>query len=171
MSSNEILWIAVVSVLLLSGVMFRIALHYRDQVKALKEQVQDIKKKMRENEFRYLMESKQTIDECDADLEERDKAIKQLKQKTEEHEKAFRNVSEVVMTLEADVQSCDTEIDALKQKIDAYREDFTRKSEEIRALKADVQSRDTEIERLTQELNQRDEAVKEKSHKNKKKGK
>ncbi|WP_375646101.1 hypothetical protein [Bartonella sp. CM87QHHN] len=118
MSSNEILWIAVVSVLLLSGVMFRIALHYRDQVKALKEQVQDIKKKMKENEFRYLKESKQTIDECDADLEERDKEIKQLKQeieerdeeikqlkqKTEEHEKAFRNVSEVVMTLEADVQ-------------------------------------------------------------------
>ncbi|WP_375614241.1 hypothetical protein [Bartonella sp. AC151YNML] len=96
MSSNEILWIAVVSVLLLSGVMFRIALHYRDQVKALKEQVQDLKKKMRENEFRYLKESKQTIDECDADLEERDEEIEELK---------------------AEVQSRDEEIERLTQEL------------------------------------------------------
>ncbi|WP_246668544.1 hypothetical protein [Bartonella refiksaydamii] len=115
MSLNEILWIVTFSVLLLGGVIFRFALHYRDQVKALKEQVNNLKKEMRENELRYLKESKQTIDECDADLKERDKIIeelkqeleerdeemKQLKQKTEEHEKAFRNVSEVVMTLEA----------------------------------------------------------------------
>ncbi|WP_375642635.1 MULTISPECIES: hypothetical protein [unclassified Bartonella] len=85
MSWNEILWIAVVSVLLLSGVMFRIALHYRDQVKALKEQVNNLKKEMREKEFRYLKETKQTIDECDADLEERDKLIEALKQLTERH--------------------------------------------------------------------------------------
>ncbi|WP_375633129.1 MULTISPECIES: hypothetical protein [unclassified Bartonella] len=154
MSSNEILWIAVVSVLLLSGVMFRIALHYRDQVKALKEQVQDIKKKMKENEFRYLKESKQTIDECDADLEERDKEIKQLKQEIEERDEEIKQLKQ--------------KTEELKQSIDAYREEFTRKSEKIQALKADVQSRDEEIQRLTQELKPRDEAVKAPLHKNKK---
>ncbi|WP_375682139.1 coiled-coil domain-containing protein [Bartonella sp. CE47NXGY] len=140
MSSNEILWIAVVSVLLLSGVMFRIALHYRDQVKALKEQVQDIKKKMKENEFRYLKESKQTIDECDADLEERDKEIKQLKQEIEER---------------------DEEIKQLKQKIE-------ERDEEIKQLKQEIKERDEKIQRLTQELKPRDEAVKAPLHKNKK---
>ncbi|WP_375696108.1 hypothetical protein, partial [Bartonella sp. AC67GZZY] len=117
MSSNEILWIAVVSVLLLSGVMFRIALYYRAQVKALKEQVQDINKKMKENEFRYLMESKQTIDECDADLEERDKEIKELKQKIDAYREDFKRKSEKIRTLKEDVQSRDTEIKQLKQEL------------------------------------------------------
>ncbi|WP_375626874.1 hypothetical protein [Bartonella sp. MU37NMGALS] len=110
MSSNEILWIAVVSVLLLSGVMFRIALHYRNQVKALKEQVQDLKKEMRENEFRYLKESKQTIDQCDADLEE-------LKQKIDAYREDFKRKSEKIQALKADVQSRDEEVERLTQEL------------------------------------------------------
>ncbi|WP_375670505.1 hypothetical protein [Bartonella sp. PS7NMGDW] len=147
MSSNEILWIAVVSVLLLSGVMFRIALHYRNQVKALSEEIQYLRARVKKVNTDFILGNRNITYECDADIgkseaeikklkqeiKERDEEIKQLKQKTEEHEKAFRNVSEVVMTLEADVQS-----------------------------------RDAEIQRLTQKLKQRDEAVKAPPHKNKK---
>ncbi|WP_273791730.1 hypothetical protein [Bartonella sp. CM31XJBT] len=147
MSSNEILWIAVVSVLLLSGVMFRIALHYRAQVKALSEEIQYLRARVKKVNTDFILGNRNITYECDADIgkseaeikklkqeiKERDEEIKQLKQKTEEHEKAFRNVSEVVMTLEADVQS-----------------------------------RDAEIQRLTQKLKSRDEAVKAPAHKNKK---
>ncbi|WP_375662694.1 coiled-coil domain-containing protein [Bartonella sp. OC16QHHD] len=150
MSLNEIILIVVCVVfgaLLLCGVMFRIALHYRAQVKALSEEIQYLMARVKKVNTDFILGNRNIIYECDADIgkseaeikqlkqeiEERDEEIKQLKQKTEEHEKAFRNVSEVVMTLEADVQS-----------------------------------RDEEIQRLTQELKQRDEAVKENSHKNKK---
>ncbi|WP_375642681.1 hypothetical protein [Bartonella sp. CM100XJJH] len=139
MSLNEILWIAVVSVLLLSGVMFRIALYYRDQVKALKELIENLKFEIRvlkeecNGAMKIIGERNEDIRKYEAEIKERDKLIKKFKQQTEEHEKAFRNISEVVATLEADVQS-----------------------------------RDEKIQRLTQELKPRDEAVKAPPHKNKK---
>ncbi|WP_375657283.1 hypothetical protein [Bartonella sp. CM120XJJH] len=161
MSWNEILWIAVVSVLLLSGVMFRIALHYRDQVKALKEQVNNLKKEMRGNEFRYLKETKQTIDECDADLKERDKLIEALKQEIKERYEEMEERDE-------EIKERDKLIKKFKQQTEEHEKAFRNVSEVVMTLKADVQSRDTEIQRLTQELKQRDEAVKAPSHKNKK---
>ncbi|WP_375662242.1 hypothetical protein [Bartonella sp. OC16QHHD] len=124
MSSNEILWIAVVSVLLLSGVMFRIALYYRAQVKALSEEIQYLMARVKKVNTDFILGNRNMIYECDADIGKSAAEIKQLKQ----------------------------EIEELKQSIDAYREEFTRKSEKIRTLKADVQSRDTEIKELKQRL-------------------
>ncbi|WP_375707489.1 hypothetical protein [Bartonella sp. AA1HLJMS] len=154
MSSNEILWIAVVSVLLLSGVMFRIALHYRDQVKALKEEVETLKLKI--GHLTDELQNKQH--ECSREIQNgMDKSflniknaseIRELKQKIDEYEAAFKRKNEVIDALKAEVQLRDTEIEELKQKIE--------------------ERDDEEIEELKQELKQRDEAVKAPAHKNKK---
>ncbi|WP_375661240.1 hypothetical protein, partial [Bartonella sp. CM86QHHN] len=136
MSSNEILWIAVVSVLLLSGVMFRIALYYRAQVKALSEEIQYLMARVKKVNTDFILGNRNIIYECDADIGKSEAEIKQLKQEIEER---------------------DEEIKELKQKIDAYREEFKRKSEKIQALKADVQSRDEEIKELKQEIEERDD--------------
>ncbi|WP_375631910.1 MULTISPECIES: hypothetical protein [unclassified Bartonella] len=161
MSSNEILWIAVVSVLLLSGMMFRIALHYRAQVKALSEEIQYLRARVKKVNTDFILGNRNITYECDADIGKSEAEIKQLKQEIKERD-------EEIKELKQEIEERDEEIEELKQKIDAYREDFKRKSETIEALKADVQSRDAEIQRLTQKLKPRDEAVNAPPHKNKK---
>ncbi|WP_375703910.1 hypothetical protein [Bartonella sp. AD13SXNS] len=157
MSLNEIILIVVCVVfgaLLLCGVMFRIALYYRDQVKRLKEEVETLKLKI--GHLTDELQNKQH--ECSREIQNgMDKSflniknaseIRELKQKIDEYEAAFKRKNEVIDALEADVQSRDTEIEELKQKIE--------------------ERDDEEIEELKQEIKQRDEAVKAPLHKNKK---
>ncbi|WP_208434684.1 hypothetical protein [Bartonella taylorii] len=164
--------------LLFSGMSLLCALNYNDKVKALKEQVNNLKKEMRENELRYLKESKQTIDECDADLEERDKLIEELKQELKQRDEALlQKCDEVLLqrrdevllqklqminALEAKVQSRDKEVEKLKQELKdrmhVCREEFKRKDGLIDSLKADVQSRDEEIKQLKQKTEEHEKA-------------
>ncbi|SPU26469.1 Membrane-bound metallopeptidase [Candidatus Bartonella washoeensis] len=119
MSLNEILiaGFVVLGALLLYGVMFRVALHYRDKAQELKEQISNLKKEIREKDIRYLKESKQTIDECDADLKERDEMIEELKQKIDEYDGAFILKNEMIEALKADVRSRDEEVERLTQEL------------------------------------------------------
>ncbi|WP_039760368.1 hypothetical protein [Bartonella queenslandensis] len=120
MSSNEMIAIVVCvvfGVLLFSGVMFRFALYYRDQVKTLKKQVQDLQEENRKKEFKFLKESKQTIDECDDDLKKYEEQIKGLKQQIDEYEAAFKWKNEIIDTLEAEYQLQDAEIERLTQEL------------------------------------------------------
>ncbi|WP_375703894.1 hypothetical protein [Bartonella sp. AD13SXNS] len=133
MSLNEIILIVVCVVfgaLLLCGVMFRIALYYRDQVKRLKEEVETLKLKI--GHLTDELQNKQH--ECSREIQNG-------------MDKSFLNIKNA------------SEIRELKQKIDEYEAAFKRKNEVIDALKAEVQSRDAEIERLKQTIKENDEIV------------
>uniref|UniRef100_UPI001ABA5435 hypothetical protein n=1 Tax=Bartonella taylorii TaxID=33046 RepID=UPI001ABA5435 len=121
--------------LLFSVMSLLCALSYSDKVKALKVQINNLKKEMRENELRYLKESKQTIDECDADLEKRDKLIEELKQELEERDEEMKQLTqELKQRDEALLQKCD---EVLLQRRD---EVLLQKLQMINALEAKVQS-------------------------------
>ncbi|WP_375633225.1 MULTISPECIES: hypothetical protein [unclassified Bartonella] len=126
MSSNEILiaGLVVLGALLVCGAMLRVVFYYRNKVKVLKEQVLTLKSSIKTLDEEYAWSrsasskdvAKRTSD-LNIAIKERDRAIKELQQRTEEHEKAFRDVSEVVMALKADVQSRDEEIERLRQEL------------------------------------------------------
>ncbi|WP_375618850.1 MULTISPECIES: hypothetical protein [unclassified Bartonella] len=94
MSSNEILWIAVVSVLLLSGVMFRIALYYRAQVKALSEEIQYLMARVKKVNTDFILGNRNMIYECDADIGKSAAEIKQLKQEIEERDEEIKQLKQ-----------------------------------------------------------------------------
>ncbi|WP_406604288.1 hypothetical protein [Bartonella gliris] len=129
MSLNEILTVTFVvfGALLIVGITFRVLLYYRDQAKTLKEEIENKKgefvrelQDMEEDWDIKIRENTKLITERDREIErlnrELNQVIEEMKQKTGEHDKAFRDVSEVVTTLEADVQSRDDEIERLKQE-------------------------------------------------------
>ncbi|WP_330167524.1 hypothetical protein [Bartonella grahamii] len=130
MSLNEILTVtfAVFGALLIVGITFRILLYYRAQAKTLKEEIENKKgefvrklQNMKEDWDIKIREKTKLITERDREIERLNRGLNQvieeMKQKTGEYDKAFRDVSEVVTTLEADVQSRDDEIERLKQEL------------------------------------------------------
>ncbi|UNE53622.1 hypothetical protein [Bartonella machadoae] len=100
-------------VLLFSGVMFRFALHYRDQVKALKEQLITLKNSM--------------------------KAVD--KQYTWAMSKALKNVAKTVSDRNIAVKERDETITALRQDLEWYGEMLKARDEEIEKLKQDLKMR------------------------------
>ncbi|WP_375694011.1 hypothetical protein [Bartonella sp. AD24XZML] len=119
MSLGTVIFISVCVVfvvLLFSGVMFRFALYYRDQVKKLKEQV-----KGQEFRIEVLKEernvTKKIIDECGEDIKKYEKEIKALKQKIDEYEEAFKRKNEVIDAIKTESQSRDKEIERLTQEL------------------------------------------------------
>ncbi|WP_144755867.1 hypothetical protein [Bartonella saheliensis] len=136
MSSNEMMTIAIVvcalmGILLFSGVMFRFALHHREKSKQLAEQIEkfqiqisNLKEEIRAKEIKFLKETKQTIDECDADL-------KELNQKIDEYDDTFKRKNEIINSLTADIQSRDEEIEKLKDELkqrDAFVKEKSHKN-------------------------------------------
>ncbi|WP_144755897.1 hypothetical protein [Bartonella saheliensis] len=126
MSSNEMIMIvcALMGILLFSGVMFRFALHYREkskqlvrQIAKLQIQISNLKEEIEEKEIKFLKETKQTIDECDADL-------KELNQKIDEYDDTFKRKNEIINSLTADVQSRGEEIERLKQEITKLKDNI-----------------------------------------------
>ncbi|WP_317993847.1 MULTISPECIES: hypothetical protein [Bartonella] len=130
MSLNEILTVTFVvfGALLIVGITFRILLYYRAQAKTLKEEIENKKgefvrklQNMKEDWDIKIREKTKLITERDREIERLNRGLNQvieeMKQKTGEYDKAFRDVSEVVTTLEADVQSRDDEIERLKQEL------------------------------------------------------
>ncbi|WP_330168908.1 hypothetical protein [Bartonella grahamii] len=130
MSLNEILTVtfAVFGALLIVGITFRILLYYRAQAKTLKEEIENKKgefvrklQNMKEDWDIKIREKTKLITERDREIERLNRGLNQvieeMKQKTGEYDKAFRDVSEVVTTLEADVKSRDDEIERLKQEL------------------------------------------------------
>ncbi|WP_330169258.1 hypothetical protein [Bartonella grahamii] len=130
MSLNEILTVTFVvfGALLIVGITFRVLLYYRDQAKTLKEEIENKKgefvrklQNMKEDWDIKIREKTKLITERDREIERLNRGLNQvieeMKQKTGEYDKAFRDVSEVVTTLEADVQSRDDEIERLKQEL------------------------------------------------------
>ncbi|WP_175869582.1 hypothetical protein [Bartonella gabonensis] len=180
---NEILSIAIFAMLLIDVVLLGFALYYRNQVKDLKERIED-----EEFAARILKEEREEIREIisgyDENIAKCEEEIKELNQKIGEYEKTLKRKSETIQTLEAEVQyrdaeieklnlqnelnpddgteiqSLDEEIDLLKRKLDAYDETFGKNIKSMYELIAEIEYRDAEIEKLKDELKQRDEKIK-----------
>ncbi|WP_144755333.1 hypothetical protein [Bartonella saheliensis] len=170
MSLNEIFSIAIFAMLLINGVMFRFAWHYRDkskqlvrQIAKLQIQISNIKEEVREKDIKFSREIKQTIDECGAKL-------KELNQKIDEYEEAFKRKNEIISCLKAEVESRYLEIekfkDELKQRDEkiknlkqAHKEAIQKKDIALHRRFKEVEARDAEIEKLKEELklNSKDE--------------
>ncbi|WP_019219078.1 hypothetical protein [Bartonella florencae] len=132
MSLNEMIALVVFvvfGVLLFSGLMFRVALHYRDKFKQLAGQIEKLqvkitnfKEEMRAEEIKFSKEIKQTIDECDAN-------IKELNQKIDAYDEAFKWKDEVIDTLTAEIQLRDEKIEKLKDELKQSDEAVKEKSQ------------------------------------------
>ncbi|WP_139413098.1 hypothetical protein [Bartonella mastomydis] len=183
MSLNEILSIAIFAMLLIDVVMLGFALYYRNQVKALKEEIQSLRERIKKINTDFILGDRNIIYECDGDIRKYDAYIARLEQKIEEYDETFQQKNEIIDDLKAkiqsrdeeieklnqqnelnpedgtEVQSRDEEIDLLKRKLDAYDETFGKNIKSMYELIAEIQSRDEEIETLKDELKQRDEEI------------
>ncbi|WP_078674275.1 hypothetical protein, partial [Bartonella elizabethae] len=148
MSLNEILSIAIFAMLLIDAVMFGFALYYRNQVKALKKEIED-----EEFAARALKKEREEIREIisgyDENIEKYEEEIKRLKETRDEYRKTLQRKNQTIDKLIAEIETLkDEHKEALEQKYIALCCQF----EENRSL-------NKKIEKLTQELKQRDASV------------
>ncbi|WP_208433334.1 hypothetical protein, partial [Bartonella taylorii] len=103
MSLNEILSIAIVAMLLIGGVMLSFALYYRNQVKALKKEIED-----EEFAARALKKEREEIREImsgyDENVEKYEEEIKGLKGTRDEYRKTLQLKNETIDKLIAEIE-------------------------------------------------------------------
>ncbi|WP_240532103.1 hypothetical protein [Bartonella quintana] len=87
MSWNEVLLVVLVVLLLFSGIIFRFALYYRNQIKNLKDELEERKRKV-------LIETKAIIDQCATDLKKYDAEIKIRDEKIEKLKQELQHLEE-----------------------------------------------------------------------------
>ncbi|MBB5073180.1 uncharacterized protein HemX [Bartonella callosciuri] len=96
MDMNEILLGAVIIVLLFSGVMFRFVFYYRDQVKALNEEVRKIKHEFLRDSMKLTEERDRAIREQNMVIKRRNQAIEKLKKQIKQYEEVIKQYQEAV---------------------------------------------------------------------------
>ncbi|AFR26575.1 hypothetical protein MF1_03790 [Bartonella quintana] len=96
MSVNEILLGTVLVVLLFSGVMFRFALYYRDQVKAFQEEARKIKHEFLRDSMKMTEERNRAIREQSVVIKRRDQTIEKLKKQIKQYEEVMKQNQDAI---------------------------------------------------------------------------
>ncbi|WP_208435901.1 hypothetical protein [Bartonella phoceensis] len=96
MSVNEVLLGVMIIIVLLSGITFRFAFYYRDQVKILKEEARKIKHDFLRDSMKMTEERDRAIRDQSMVIKRRDQAIEKLKKQIKQHEGIIKQHQEEI---------------------------------------------------------------------------